>query len=328
MPSDGDAIHANVLIVGGGAHGLALLSALHERSLAFPEYSDKNARVGLAAMGKIGSVTIIDSGECFLSESWHARFEALEIEHLRSPALAHPKALEPLALVNFAVREGRTSEIVHHAPGGGGGGAGRRRGPPPLMAAADGMDSQHPLMLGLPSTALFKDFCAEVVSQLPHRWLRGTATPVQKDDAGKLCVQYARAAGQGSGMLTADAVVLATGPHGKPNIPGMFRPLVGSGRMTHTEHGGARARSAICWRADHPGLSTTPAPGSSSWVEGSRPLRWLWQPLRMATEWCFARVDRCAPARTTSLPNGWTNGTRIGFASTSSPRAWMHASGS
>lgn len=210
-----------VLIIGGGPHGLALLSALHERSLAFPEYSDRSARAGFSAMRKIGSVCIIDPGEGFLSE-WHRRFDALGIRYLRSPALAHPKALEPHALVNFAVREGRTSEIVHVPD------VGRK------LSDLNGVDSQHAMMIGLPSTALFKDFCDEVASQLPHRWLRGTATSVHKDEDGKLCVRYQNAA-HGLGMVVADAVILATGPRGQPNIPEAFQPLVGTGRMTHTE---------------------------------------------------------------------------------------------
>lgn len=241
---------ATIVIVGGGPHGLALLSALHERSLAFPADSDRRARDGFAAMRKVGSVCVIDPGAGFLSE-WHARFDALGIQHLRSPALAHPKALEPHALVNFAMREGRTSEIVHAPPDG----VGRR------LPATDGMDSQHPLMLGLPSTALFKDFCSDVALQLPHRWLRGTAISVHKDErgTGRLCVQYAAAARRGTAAhgaahgletVTAGAVILATGPRGQPNIPEPFRPLVGSGRMTHTEHlWSARALGDLLARA-------------------------------------------------------------------------------
>ena len=45
-------------------------------------------------------------------ESWNTRFTALDIKHLRSPAFAHPVAFEPKALVNFAIREGRTSELI------------------------------------------------------------------------------------------------------------------------------------------------------------------------------------------------------------------------
>ena len=45
-------------------------------------------------------------------QSWNTRFRALEINHLRSPAFAQPVAFEPTALVDFAVREGRTSELI------------------------------------------------------------------------------------------------------------------------------------------------------------------------------------------------------------------------
>ena len=48
----------------------------------------------------------MDPGQSFLEE-WNKRFEALGIAHLRSPAVAHPKAYEPQALVNFAESQGR-----------------------------------------------------------------------------------------------------------------------------------------------------------------------------------------------------------------------------
>ena len=57
------------------------------------------------------AVCVIDPGSHF-NESWNTRFHALEITNLRSPAFAHPMAFEPSALVNFAIREGRTDELT------------------------------------------------------------------------------------------------------------------------------------------------------------------------------------------------------------------------
>jgi len=89
-------------------------------------------------------------------------------------------------------------------------------------------------MLGLPSTALFKDFCADLAAKLPHQWLRGKATQVHKDErTGKFQVQYS-AHDNEMRVVTADAVVFATGPCGLANIPEPFRPLAGSGRVSHT----------------------------------------------------------------------------------------------
>ena len=54
---------------------------------------------------------MIDPGSHFM-QAWNGRFEALEIEHLRSPAFAHPVAFDPTALVDFAIDAGRTSELI------------------------------------------------------------------------------------------------------------------------------------------------------------------------------------------------------------------------
>ena len=105
-----------MLIIGGGPHALAALSALHESSFAFGQFTSDNAfqrRVGFKNLQKIGMVGFIDPNEGFCEE-WNNRFASLEIEHLRSPALAHPLAFEPMALVAsyFALREGREGELL------------------------------------------------------------------------------------------------------------------------------------------------------------------------------------------------------------------------
>ena len=53
-----DNIETSVLIVGGGPHALAVLSALHERSLAFPQFTNQsvfNQRVGFDSLQKVGT---------------------------------------------------------------------------------------------------------------------------------------------------------------------------------------------------------------------------------------------------------------------------------
>ena len=99
-----------VAIIGGGPHALAALAALHD---------------GPSAFEKVGTVCVIDPNSHFM-ESWNSRFDALEITHLRSPAFAHSVAFEPTALLDFAAREGRLSELgwldardVVVKPGGG-----------------------------------------------------------------------------------------------------------------------------------------------------------------------------------------------------------------
>ena len=222
----------SVLIIGGGPHALAALSALHESSFAFGQFTSDNAfqrRVGFKNLQKIGMVGIIDPNEGFC-EGWNKRFASLEIEHLRSPALAHPLAFEPMALVNFALREGREGELLAA----------------PFVSsklADEGFSMQDPRLYSLPSTALFRDFCASLEAKLPHEWYRGYATRVAKDgDSGEYMVSY-----ECEGVehcVVAEAVIFATGPTGTPIVPSPFLPFMGSPlgspkervhpRVTHT----------------------------------------------------------------------------------------------
>ena len=88
-------------------------------------------------------------------QSWNNRFEALEISHLRSPAFAHPVAFEPTALVNFAIQEGRTSELSD--------------APVCCWVPTTDLSAQGRLLKALPSNALFRDFCRSLEAKLPHR---------------------------------------------------------------------------------------------------------------------------------------------------------------
>ena len=111
-------------------------------------------------------------------QSWNTRFEALEINHLRSPAFAHPMAFEPTALcaagslpqplisllglsaacssrsprglaietrhrrLNYAISEGRTAELID-APF-----------VSKFLSTTD-VSGQNALLKALPSAALF-----------------------------------------------------------------------------------------------------------------------------------------------------------------------------
>ena len=155
-------------------------------------------------------------------QAWNTRFGALEINHLRSPAFAHPVAFEPTALVDFAIREGRTSEMIT-APVSGG-----------WLASTDVV--KESLLKALPSSALFRDFCADLEAKLPHTWLSGSATSVSKDpSSGKYRVHYRATAGQRERFVLARALILATGPVGKWNIPLPFEPHLSSPLILHTE---------------------------------------------------------------------------------------------
>lgn len=70
---------AQIAIIGGGPHALAVLSALHERSYASPQFKDDaayNLRVGFNSHKLVGTVTVIDPGETFC-DMWSRRFHTL-----------------------------------------------------------------------------------------------------------------------------------------------------------------------------------------------------------------------------------------------------------
>jgi hypothetical protein len=90
---------ASIVIVGGGPHALALLAALRGLHEGSSTHADGDA------------VCVIDPGSHCM-QSWNSRFDSLAISHLRSPAFAHPVAFEPTALLDFAVREGRTADLI------------------------------------------------------------------------------------------------------------------------------------------------------------------------------------------------------------------------
>ena len=155
-------------------------------------------------------------------QSWNTRFGALEIKHLRSPAFAHPMAFEPTALVHFAIREGRTSELME--------------APVSTAWLASTDVGQDALLKSLPSTALFTDFCASLEATLPHEWLSGAATCVSKDaSTGELRVAFRPTGDQRERTVAARAVILATGPVGRWNIPAPFEVHFDSPRILHTE---------------------------------------------------------------------------------------------
>ena len=215
---------ADIAIVGGGPHALAALAALHEGSLPCQQYGDDGqfqTRTACGSLKKVGTVCVLDPGTHFM-QAWNTRFDALEIKHLRSPTFAHPVAFEPTALLNFAVQEGRTSELIA-APIVGS-----------WLVSTD-LSEQAELLKALPSSALFRDFCASLEAKLPHRWLSGAATTVCKDAiTGKYRVHYQMADGR-ERKVVARAVVLATGPVGQWNIPSPFAPHLSSRRILHTE---------------------------------------------------------------------------------------------
>lgn len=142
------------------------------------------------------------------------------IDRLRSPLFAHPDAYDEYALLNFATRTGRTDEITW---------------PKGAEVSEDNMQ-RSPGGLGFTlhgqaSSTLFCDFCTDLARRHPHTWAKAYAEDVCRNEgAGG---RYAIRCSDGS-TVVADAVVLATGPQGRRNIPAPFRPFVGMAEVVHT----------------------------------------------------------------------------------------------
>jgi hypothetical protein len=116
-------------------------------------------------------LVVIDPAGDWLVQ-WRRRFAALGIEHLRSPSVHHPHP-DPYALADFAAEQRRTDELHH-----------RYR---------------------LPSTALFHDFCDQLIDE------QGLSGLVRRDSVDSIAA--AGEIGLASGAsLAVDHVVWATNP--------------------------------------------------------------------------------------------------------------------
>ncbi len=155
----------DIAIIGAGPHALTLVTHLLQKKRSMR-----------------GRFLVFDPSGLWMHQ-WHHQFAALEIPHLRSPAVHHP-APDPHALRTFA--ESRPDELV--AP------------------------------YDLPGTQLFQNFCQEVI----RRWQLQNCVypaqvvciePVQGDRRPRFCLELSN--GQ---RVMARRVVVANGG-GKPRQP-------------------------------------------------------------------------------------------------------------
>jgi len=194
----------DVCIIGAGPAGLASLSAVHE------PYSIDNLnavqvnRAGRSLnLHKRLKVCVIDVHDTWLY-SWQKNFEALDIKFLRSPALAHPNLFDKNELLAYAVANGRTDELLD-------------------SGCIDGiklraMGQSQTSLWKLPSTPLFVDFCKDLAKSLPHDFIQGSITDIANSSAS-LGSPFRLELDGGQHVLSAKAVILATGPTGRSSIP-------------------------------------------------------------------------------------------------------------
>ena len=207
-----------LVIVGAGPHGLALLLRLldddPDESGDFFVGLGSKARAWRRTRADLGRqrcsketakailkrVRVVDEGGSWLNR-WDDQFQALEIPHLRSPSDQNPCPYDSFALQQFAAARGRECEFVNLEPG----------------SVPDCECCGFKGNFLLPSTALFRDFCAHLLSQYPavaNHVTRGRVKTLERLDDDLARVVLA----DGTSMV-ARRVVVAVGPSAAPRLP-------------------------------------------------------------------------------------------------------------
>ena len=212
----------DVVIVGSGPAALTCLSAIQE-PYALDELSalqlERALKIKAAATTKApAKVAVIDPHPTWMHD-WKRNFKALDIQYLRSPAIAHPDMFDSNALLAFAQDHGRTDELIES-------GCGDIRELLPLGQSQIGL-------WRLPSTQLFLDFCQDLIDRLDHDYLCDKVKSIhqagqakEKDENKEYSSHFVVELCGGS-SISSKAVVLATGIAGVPLVPKGLEQLQG-----------------------------------------------------------------------------------------------------
>ena len=147
--------------------------------------------------------------------SWKKNFETLDIQFLRSPALAHPNLFDQNALLAYAMANGRAKELFYSSC------CKKNK----LLA----MGQSQMSLWKLPSTRLFVDFCEDLADTLPHDYVQGEIRGITMNSSMKMEHLFRVEIDSGR-TLSTKAVILATGPAGRQIIPAGLQSLTRESR--------------------------------------------------------------------------------------------------
>ena len=196
----------DVCIIGAGPAGLACLSAIRE---PYSIDSMRDAAVVERAARSIGlhkqlRICVVDPGTSWM-QSWKSNFATLRIQHLRSPALAHPDMFDFHSLLVHACQRGREDTELYES------GCWDRKD---LL----GLGQTQVGLWKLPSTNLFADFCDELAARLDHTYFQGKVVEVEEAHGNMYLVTKSDSLGTIT-YTFARNIVVATGMAGGQIVP-------------------------------------------------------------------------------------------------------------
>lgn len=201
----------DVCIIGSGPAALACLSAIRE-PYSVDSLSDVQVQRALRGGGrKQLSVCVVDPHPDWM-QGWSENFAKLDIRHLRSPVKAHPNMFDSNALLAYALHAHREDDLFESGCSD--------------VKRLVGLGQTQVGLWKLPSTALFLDFCRDLVRQLKHTYLQGSVIDIEKKEEGSdgqgensYKIEWKGDADDDSRFLTAQKVIVAAGAVGRPVVP-------------------------------------------------------------------------------------------------------------